>query len=61
MGKTETKFYAFTPAGTICVETEADTREACIVKLLSETIHMPYRNWQEMEERGYTVEAIKFE
>ncbi len=52
------KYYAFTPGGTLCLETGAYTKQGCIQKLLNETAHMPYKNFEEMEKRGYEIELL---
>lgn len=53
------KFYAFTPGGSMCYETGASTRRECIKKLLETTSHMPYKNWKQMERRGYTIAEVE--
>lgn len=54
-------WYAYTPAGTICLATEAKTREQCIKNLLEDAAHMPYRGWEGFQNRGYTVEQLNIE
>lgn len=51
-------WYAFTPAGTLVMSTGAPSKQQCIDKLLAETAHMPYKDWNAMYERGYRVEQI---
>jgi hypothetical protein len=60
MGNTNNKFwYAYTPAGTLCVETKGKTREECIKNLLRAAAHMPYGTWENFKKRGYTVEELE--
>ena len=57
--KMEQKYwYAFTPAGTLCYETGAATREGAIKNLLVAAAHMPYKTWANFRKRGYTVEQV---
>ena len=51
-------WFAWTPGGTLCLETGAPTRAGCISKLRDVAAHMPYRDWKDMEKRGYTVERV---
>ncbi len=45
-----------TPGGTVCIWLEADSEEKAIENLLADAAHMPYRDWAEFKERGYTIE-----
>lgn len=54
------KYYAFTPAGSICLNTEADTEQGAIERLLEDASHMPYDGWDSptgfgFKQRGYTI------
>lgn len=51
-------YYGVTPGGTLLVETKGRARWECIKNLLIETSHMPYRNWKDLKERGYTIEEL---
>ena len=51
-------WYAFTPAGTLLLETGAKKREQCIKKLLQAGAHMPYGTWENFQKRGYTLERL---
>jgi hypothetical protein len=51
-------YYAFTPAGTLLYETEAETEKKCIAKLLKAAAHMPYGTWENFKVRGYTVKLV---
>lgn len=54
-------WYAFTPAGTILIETKAVTQSQCIKNLMREAAHMPYGTWENFEKRGYTVEQLELD
>lgn len=52
-------YYAWTPGGTLILESGAPTEQECIENLLREAAHMPYRTWDRFQQRGYTVEQIR--
>ena len=52
------KFAPETPAGTICFWLSADTKEQAIKNLLKDAAHMPYKNWQEFQDRGYSIVEV---
>lgn len=49
-------YIASTPAGSLAMETESDTFDECVEKLLEATAHMPYKTWSALQRRGYTVD-----
>lgn len=52
-------WFAFTPAGTLVLETGSPTRKGCIKNLLRLAAHMPYGTWENFEKRGYTLEELE--
>lgn len=52
-------YYAFTPAGSMLTDTHAKTEQECWQKLEKCLAHMPYRNLDEIKERGYKVESLR--
>jgi len=48
-------WFAFTPAGTLVLETGALTEAQCIENLLRLAAYMPYKTWENFEKRGYQV------
>lgn len=54
-------WFAFTPGGTMCMDTAAETKEECIAKLLKAAAHMPYGTWENFKKRGYRVEEIEID
>lgn len=54
-------WYAFTPAGSIIIESKSVTQSACIKRLLQLAAHMPYGTWENFEKRGYTVEQLELD
>lgn len=59
MRKQNKYWYAFTPAGTLCVSTKGKTKEQAIKNLMREAAHMPYSTWENFKKRGYTVEELE--
>jgi len=51
-----TTYIASTPAGSLIKDTESDTFEDCLEKLEAATAHMPYKNWEALRHRGYTID-----
>ncbi len=49
-----------TPAGTPCTWLAADTEEEAIINLMEDAAHMPYKNFEEFCQRGYTIEEFNF-
>lgn len=52
-------YYAVTPAGTLLSDTESNGFDGAVKNLLEQAAHMPYKNWKEFQERGYTIETIE--
>jgi len=50
-------YYAFTPEGTIVLETKANNEKQCITKILN-CLAGTYKDWDEMQIRGYTIEQL---
>lgn len=58
---TPLNYFAFTPAGTLVLETGHPTKQGCIDNLLRLAAHMPYGTWENFQKRGYTIERLELE
>lgn len=54
-GGNKMSFIPRTPAGSMLVDLEADTKEEAIQNLLDAASHMPYKTWENFEKRGYEI------
>lgn len=52
-------YIASTPVGSMVVETESKTFDGCIEKLEEATAHTPYKNWESLKNRGYTIDKYE--
>ena len=54
--KNKITYIASTPAGSMVLETESPHFYGCVEKLEAATANMPYKNWEALKRRGYTID-----
>jgi hypothetical protein len=51
-------FIPYTPAGSPLYHLRSKTRDEAVTKLLKDVAHMPYKTWDDLVKKGYTIHKI---
>ena len=55
----QTYYVPITPGGTAIMSGKALTKQRAILNLMRAAKHMPYKNWHEFAQRGYTIKELE--